>query len=659
MGYYWHAPIRFDDNRGLGGGIAWAWDDDLCKEQSHADGHDGQAIFELQFEENIAWAPNFISCRDVRAAMHRAFQTWGDMHQMIHFVDVTEECRRLYGKVQSNCSLVEVFVTHRTDEEVADDDGRPWCADEDMCEGRPFPSDDPYAVIGLPTGDLGGVGKGGGGPREVRRRGLSQQSAQAGRPFETESFAGVAAASAAQYSRWAYDLRSTNGHVQTIDGEGRQVIEVYGGKITFNVDKCWYLDSDFCAPLHALKAYMGERNALAMCQGIVFTLFSIGLISAVFFLVGMCKKQHICFPDLTKVHRPHTMKDVHDDLTEITQVVKHDLTELTDIRVIKRTVHQKCYDVLEEVSRWGVLPMMALLLSLWVPISIQINIFDPCWNCYDFEAAATHEVGHILGFGHPNSMSTYWGYPTGNNSHNTLLAAKNGIKSYSDASFPSDACTNPWVYVREGAWDDGELSDYGVRHSIMESFTEHNPRVCLAADDLEGLNVLYPVCTGRDMTQTTHRWNCFKSKQRIGWVRMLIFVFVPIVVLMTFQMCLLSQLKRYEARMLRKRGKQEEKLKELAKQHKDASLFHAQNTEVLTQKLEQQLATEDERVEERANQLAAERIQARFRGNLARHATGSRITEARQQSEQRSSEEMADKSPIGDSAGAAVPESSV
>ena len=36
------------------------------------------------------------------------------MHQHIHFVDVTEECRRLYGKVQSNCSLAEVFVTHPT-----------------------------------------------------------------------------------------------------------------------------------------------------------------------------------------------------------------------------------------------------------------------------------------------------------------------------------------------------------------------------------------------------------------------------------------------------------------------------------------------------------------------------------------------------------------
>jgi|TARA_B110001469_G_scaffold123131_1_gene134715 hypothetical protein len=33
---------------------------------------------------------------------------WEDLNQHIRFVDVTEECRSLYGRVQSNCSLLEV-----------------------------------------------------------------------------------------------------------------------------------------------------------------------------------------------------------------------------------------------------------------------------------------------------------------------------------------------------------------------------------------------------------------------------------------------------------------------------------------------------------------------------------------------------------------------
>ena len=31
------------------------------------------------------------------------------------------------------------------------------------------------------------------------------------------------------------------------------------------------------------------------------------------------------------------------------------------------------------------------------------RVFLPCWNCYDFEATIAHEIGHALGFHHPDS----------------------------------------------------------------------------------------------------------------------------------------------------------------------------------------------------------------------------------------------------------------
>ena len=30
-------------------------------------------------------------------------------------------------------------------------------------------------------------------------------------------------------------------------------------------------------------------------------------------------------------------------------------------------------------------------------------VFLPCWDCYDFEATIAHEVGHVLGFHHPDT----------------------------------------------------------------------------------------------------------------------------------------------------------------------------------------------------------------------------------------------------------------
>ena len=67
---------------------------------------------------------------------------------------------------------------------------------------------------------------------------------------------------------------------------------------------------------------------------------------------------------------------------------------------------------------------------------------------------------------------------------------------YPDAS----TCTRLWDFVRPDlplgcTTDNGCLSSStGIRPSIMESFTTHNPSVCITDDDLEAINTLYPVC---------------------------------------------------------------------------------------------------------------------------------------------------------------------
>ena len=60
--------------------------------------------------------------------------------------------------------------------------------------------------------------------------------------------------------------------------------------------------------------------------------------------------------------------------------------------------------VLQRFSlRW----MFFWLVCLTAPISFYVHILEPCWNCKDFEAAAVHEIGHLVGLNHPDVYSSY------------------------------------------------------------------------------------------------------------------------------------------------------------------------------------------------------------------------------------------------------------
>ena len=429
LGYYWHYPHLSDDNRGLGGGIAWAFDDELCNKN---DAYGPKKKFEDTFREDFFFA-SFVTCTDIRASLHRAFKTWTDVQPQLRFVDVTEECRRIDGGVYSNCSLVELFITHRDNngvipgrrsymggtELVPKEVGhpRPWpnakttSAAKDYDgpldnEGSPYPGgavvkgvaerpvtrsegQSDCSVVGtIPVGDWtypshcdGVQEKWSAGRNDMPKtaaydvakdaannKASSDSAYIAGRRnrqleeaeliLEWESMAGVAAASALQFGRYASDLRSTNGLIQRwSDGTPRRVIEAFGGIISFNVENCWYLDTAFCGPLHQLKAQMGTNGAAAMIKGIAFGIFALALLVLFMLLARVIKHQHCC-----------------------------------DAEGKERTFKQKARGSAEEMSNFGVLPTLVLATCLWVPIALQQTIVAPCWECYDFEAAAVHEV---------------------------------------------------------------------------------------------------------------------------------------------------------------------------------------------------------------------------------------------------------------------------
>ena len=61
LAWLWHFPEDADSSRGLGRGITYAWDPDLC------------APLLSRFSEDIFGFPGFLDCSTIKAAVARAF----------------------------------------------------------------------------------------------------------------------------------------------------------------------------------------------------------------------------------------------------------------------------------------------------------------------------------------------------------------------------------------------------------------------------------------------------------------------------------------------------------------------------------------------------------------------------------------------------------
>ena len=135
-------------------------------------------------------------------------------------------------------------------------------------------------------------------------------------------------------------------------------------------------------------------------------------------------------------------------------------------------------------------------------------------KCYDFEAAATHEVGHVLGFNHPDEA----GLPLTSNDCETLPCGTRAADLAVIPGMPYD-CMRSFDNVRELEPDEPSSP------SVMYSLTQHNPTTCLTTSDLDGLYSLYPDCSLRPEEPV-----CVTSIHNIGLVRLAIFIIIPVLV---------------------------------------------------------------------------------------------------------------------------------
>ena len=477
LGFLWTVPNDPTSHEGLGAGITWAWDPNLCTR------------ILSRFTEDFFFIPS-INCDNLKAAMTRGFASWSDNSVYVSFTDVTEECAKI-GQLNENCPLAEIWIT--------------------TIEG---------------TGDTSGAGA---------TQGLTENSRRQLQDSTTDSLvndtlyiklqenlggATTSAAVALPKTLWSWDFRYTSGVRPSKDN----VLETVGGTVAFNADLCWYLDSTFCYSFHSVKNQLPSLSAEEVAWIFRGALLLIWGIAAMYLLWQVC---HVCARARSHHHANQC---------------------------------QAWSEALHEFSMLGCSLRVILLLA---PPIFYLKIFVPCWNCYDFEAAATHEVGHILGLSHPDNVMTSLctdpamecGTTPGQNVYSPMFSS--GMR------LNASTCLKPWQDVEP--YEPTLTDPDAVKLSIMKALTQHNPSVCLSEDDLEALNTLYPDCVGSISTPV-----CNKTPYNIGWLRLTVWLVVPSLICLLLLLCIFTytqyhQNKKFE-HILQRKLSAEDKIGEHKKQ---------------------------------------------------------------------------------------------
>ena len=211
--------------------------------------------------------------------------------------------------------------------------------------------------------------------------------------------------------------------------------------------------------------------------------------------------------------------------------------------------HERQLAFMEEVAEWNPLGFALLITMVIAPPTVLYHVMLPCWDCADFEAA-------ILRPG------TFWGWDIQTTFQGTCArtpqlqprrVATKLVSGHARRGRRTNAgnCHHLWQGVVNGTppgatdLDLGSMGYY-VRNSVMEAFTQHNPRPCLTDDDVEALAVLIPIAHPPRSLKT------FATGQPFGrLVRLAAYVLTPILIALFCILIFSSMVHRYQRDELR------------------------------------------------------------------------------------------------------------
>ena len=343
----------------------------------------------------------------------------------------------------------------------------------------------------------------------------------------------------------------------------RRVLESYAGKLSIRTegkigdnDLCWYLDSGFCSAFHELKRDMKSSGGSKALISAICWLITLG--AGLFAVYTKLSALMACF-GYSSAGKRNIDRDGDGNLS----------------------CAERFYGFVEEAADWNPLAFAIVICLFMAPLLLLYSIFLPCWDCADFEAAMLHEIGHFLGLGHPDNVpsevleNANLYNPSVNDTAATLLSYHTIVAA--GGALTSANCGNVWRSVVGGVPEDSdelehsETYGYNFRGSVMEAFTQHNPRPCLTKDDVEAISVLYPDClnaTSRQGGVVT----CHIMNHNIGLVRVTVYVVFPLLFAFIFIVLFSSFIHCYktdeleEARLQQLQAEEKlERLKELYK----------------------------------------------------------------------------------------------